>query len=148
MCDYSLNGIKNRLAREGETLTTYRFYTGSKGLTSPEYLKPIPPVRGLWAKLKSMFDCELSVCAVCIPDGARLILDGISPEFQKRYHLSTIETVTFRQLSAKAGTYRDAFEFANGRKVLLQELEEGLHVQVCELSPAENILQERLIPAN
>jgi hypothetical protein len=56
--------------------------------------------------------------------------------------------VTFRQLSEKAGTYRDAVEFANGRKVLLQELEEGLHVQVCDLSPAENILRERLIAAN
>ena len=95
-----------------------------------------------------MFDCELSVCAVCISDGARLILDGITPEFQKRYHLSTIETVTFRQLSANAGSYRDAVEFANGRRVLLQELEEGLHVQVCDLSPAENILRERLIAAN
>ncbi len=40
MCDYSLHGIRNRLAEEGETLVVHRFFTGSKGLTSPEYLKP------------------------------------------------------------------------------------------------------------
>jgi len=38
MCDYSLHGIKNRLAEEGEVLVVHRFHTGSKGLTSPEYL--------------------------------------------------------------------------------------------------------------
>jgi len=40
MCDYSLHGLDNRLAEEGEVLIVHRFYTGSKGLTSPDYLKP------------------------------------------------------------------------------------------------------------
>ena len=39
MCDYSLQGIENRLAKEGEVLVVHRFYSGSKGLTSPKYLK-------------------------------------------------------------------------------------------------------------
>ena len=30
--------IENRLAEEGEVLVVHRFYSGSKGLTSPEYL--------------------------------------------------------------------------------------------------------------
>ena len=55
MCDYSLHGIKNRLADEGETLVVHRFYTGSKGLTSPEYLKPIEKPKGLMAALRSLF---------------------------------------------------------------------------------------------
>ena len=39
MCDYSLQGIENRLAEEGEVLVVHRFHTGSKGLSSPEYRK-------------------------------------------------------------------------------------------------------------
>ena len=35
MCDYSLQGIRNRLAEQGEILVVHRFQTGSKGLTSP-----------------------------------------------------------------------------------------------------------------
>ena len=34
MCDYSLQGIRNRLAEQGEILVVHRFQTGSKGLTS------------------------------------------------------------------------------------------------------------------
>ena len=52
MCDYSLHGIENRLAEEGELLVVHRFYTGSKGLTSPEYLKPTEQPKGLMAILK------------------------------------------------------------------------------------------------
>ena len=55
MCDYSLHGIENRLAEEGEILVVHRFYTGSKGLTSPVYLKPTEQSKGLMAKLKRKF---------------------------------------------------------------------------------------------
>ena len=34
MCDYSLTGLRTRLAVEGEELIIYRFPTGSIGLTS------------------------------------------------------------------------------------------------------------------
>ena len=33
MCDYSLMGIPNRLACEGEDLVVHQFRTGSRGLT-------------------------------------------------------------------------------------------------------------------
>jgi len=46
MCDYSLSGIQNRLALEGETLIVHQFHAGSKGLTSPESLKPAPRPKG------------------------------------------------------------------------------------------------------
>jgi hypothetical protein len=152
MCDYSLHGIENRLAEEGEVLVVHRFYLGSKGLTSPDYLKPIEQPKG-WramlkrATLKRMFAARSRVCAVCIPDGAQLVLRGISPALRQAHGLSTTESVTFRQLSANAGTYRDAVEFRNGVKVHLQDLEEGQSVEVLALSSKETGVREE-VPAN
>src|SRR5438132_2460334 len=73
MCDYSLHGIPNRLAEKDEVLEVHRFYTGSKGLTSPEYLKPPEQSKkGLLSTLTQFlaFPAQPRVCAVCIPDGA------------------------------------------------------------------------------
>jgi hypothetical protein len=145
MCDYSLHGIENRLAEAGEVLVVHRFSSGSKGLTSPEYLKPTEPPKGWMAILKRMFAGQPSVCAVCIPDGAQLVLHGISPLLQRAHDLCATEAVTFRQLSASAGTYRDAVEFKNGLKVCLQVLEEGLTVNVLALSSESAGVREEII---
>jgi len=137
MCDYSLHGIPNRLAEQDEVLVVHRFYTGSKGLTSPEYLKPAePPKKGLLSMLTQWlaFPSPPQACAVCIPDGARLMLHGISPRLQEAHGVGSAEPVIFRQLSAEAHTYRDAVEFNNGVRVRLQELEEGQRVEVLTLS--------------
>ena len=142
MCDYSLHGIENRLAKEGEVLVVHRFYSGSKGLTSPEYLKPTEPPKGWMAALKRVFAAQPRVCAVCIPDGAQLVLHGVSPTLQQAHGLFTTEAVTFRQLSAHAETYRDAMEFKNGVKVRLQALEEGQRVEVLALSSEKVSVQE------
>ena len=144
MCDYSLHGIPNRLAEEGEILMVHRFYTGSKGLTSPEYFKPTAQPKGFMAMLTRMlsFPAKRSVCAVCIPDGAQLMLHGISPALRQAHGLLAAEPVTFRQLSANAGTYRDALEFRNGVKVRLQELDEGQRVEVLALSSEGAGVQE------
>jgi hypothetical protein len=149
MCDYSLHGIKNRLAEEGEVLVVHRFYSRSMGLTSPEYLKPAEPIerpKGLMAALKSMFSTQYLRCAVCVPDGSQLTLHGISQALQYAHHLCATESVTFRQLSANAGNYRDAVEFKNGVKVLLQELEEGQRVEVRALSSEKSDLREQERP--
>ena len=147
MCDYSLHGIENRLAEEGEILVVHRFYTGSKGLTSP--VKPTEQSKGLMAKLTRKFDVQSSECAVCIPDGANLMLRGISPRLQKAHGFTTTEAVTFRQVSANAATYRDAVEFKNGVKVCLQDLEEGQSVEVLVLSSEKtDVREERFIPAD
>jgi hypothetical protein len=143
MCDYSLQGIDNRLAEEGEILVVHRFYTGSKGLTSREYLKPIEQPRGFMAVLKRIFAAPSRACAVCIPDGAQLMLQGISPVLQQAHGLCAIEAVTFRQLSANSGTYRDAVEFKNGLKLRLQDLEEGQTVEVLTLSSREAGIRQR-----
>ena len=136
MCDYSLHGIPNRLAQEGEVLVVHRFHTGSKGLTSPEYLKPTVQPKGLIEMLKSLFAFpgQSKACAVCVPDGAKLMLYGISSKLQQGNGLDSAGVVTFRQLSAEAQSYRDAVEFRNGVRVRLQELEDGQRVEVLTLS--------------
>src|SRR5437867_4569200 len=133
MCDYSLHGIRNRLAEEGEVLVVHRFHTGSKGLTS-ERLKPTAQPRGWLTALKKFFAVEPQTCAVCVPDGAKLMVHGIPPRLQEAHGLSAAEAVTFRQLSLEVHTYRDAVEFKNGAKVRLQELEDGQQVEVLALS--------------
>jgi hypothetical protein len=147
MCDYSLQGIRNRLAREGEPLIVHRFNTGSKGLTSPEYLDMKPKPKGLMAIFRSMFGRQPNECAVCIPDGAKLGLEEVHWKLRSGYRLDASEVVTFRQLSAEAHTYRDAIEFKNGTKLRLQDLEEGQRLQVLALS-SEKIahLEEPIIP--
>ena len=68
MCDYSLHEIENRLAEEDEVLVVHRFYSGSKGLTSPEYVKSTEQSKGWMAVLKRMFAAKARVCAVCVPE--------------------------------------------------------------------------------
>ena len=144
MCDYSLHGIENRLAKEGEVLMVHRFYSGSSGLTSPEYLKPTEPPKGWMAALKRMFAAQPRDCAVCIPDGAQLMLRGVSPSLRQIHSVSATEPVTFRQLSANAGTYRDAVEFKNGVKIRLHDLEEGQSVEVLTLSSEKAGVREEV----
>jgi hypothetical protein len=147
MCDYSLHGIENRLAEEGDILVVHQFHTGSKGLTSPVCLKPTEQSKGLMSKLTKLltrkFDVQSSECAVCIPDGAKLMLRGVSPTLQKTHGFTTTEAVTFRQLSANAAAYRDAVEFKNGVTVRLQELGEGQSVEVLALSSEEAGVRKR-----
>jgi hypothetical protein len=134
MCDYSLHGIENRLAVEGEILVVHRFQSGSKGLTSPSYLQTETKSKNFLTLLAENFVKPSMECAVCIPDGAELILTGISPSFQFSAGISGTEVVIFRQQSLEDATHRDAVEFGNGRIVPLQELEVGQRVGVVGLS--------------
>jgi hypothetical protein len=120
MCDYSLAGIRNRLAVEGEQLVVQRFSTGAQGLASPT-------TRRAWL----WFAKE---CAVCVPPGARLLLRDIPQGLQRQFGLGAIEEVTFVQLSTTAYQYRDAVRFKNGREALLQKLPCGQQVDVLCLS--------------
>ena len=149
MCDYSLMAVPNRLAREGEELISHRFPTGSMGLASPvEVERPAAPAarRSFWAALKEFFQPAeaTAVCAVCIPPGARLRLDDIPPRLQNECGVGSSEEVTFTQITASAHSYRDAVRFPNGREVRLQELREGQHVKVLDLSFAEELDLDRL----
>ena len=151
MCDYSLMAVPNRLAREGEDLVAHRFPTGSLGLASPCDLKrmsetPAPARRSFWSGLKDFFNPPKTepVAAVCIPPGARLRLHDIPARLQHEMGVGPVEEVVFTQITAAVNSYRDAVRFPNGREVRLQELREGQHVQVMDLSGAEELDLDRL----
>jgi hypothetical protein len=152
MCDYLLMGIPNRLAVEGEQLVLYKFRTGSKGLASLLDLQPAdPPIeqpKTIWARLKSFFNPpeRPSVPAVCIPLGARLVMEDIPASLRRNLEVGEIELVTFTQIKAAsstfglfegAGIYRDAVRFKHGGEVRLQDLREGQRMWVMSLAGVE-----------
>ena len=125
MCDYSLAGIPNRLAVEGEELVIHRFHTGSIGLASP-----CTSVPRWWSARQTP--------AICVPPGARLILHDVPGRLQHDLAVGPIEEVTFVQLSATPYQFRDAVRFTNGREIRLQELSEGMRVRVTKMSLPED----------
>ena len=147
MCDYSLQGVPNRLAVEGEQLVTYRFRTGSVGLATPTDIaaancpKPQGQYRqSWWSALKTWLDPEMEldqVPAVCIPPGAHLFMNHIPEGLRRKFALQAVEDVTFVQLSADAYRYRDGIQFLNGKQVLLQEITEGVRFEVLSLASSQ-----------
>src|SRR6266542_3151720 len=129
MCDYSLQGLPNRLAAEGEELVAHRFRTTTIGFTSPQELQAIAEAQatqkrsGFWTAIKSLFSVEMkpSATAVCIPPGARLWLQDMPVRLQREFDVGPNEEVTFTQLTAQPYAYRDAVRFSNGREILLQK---------------------------
>ena len=152
MCDYSLGGLPNRLAVDGDELMVHRFPTYSMGLAPAADLRPEIASSGdqsLWRRVKSFFAltpfCS-SIQAVCIPPGASLILKNIPDDLRRKWSVGEEETVLFTQISAEAHTYRDAVCFRNGRQVSLQHLNEGLLVKVLSLGGEPVTDQEWTIP--
>lgn len=136
MCDYSLMGVPNRLAQEGEDLVTHRFLTGSLGLApvgTSARADAVGTKTGFWSTLKAFMRGEShDAVAVCVPPGARLLLGDIPQQLQHSLRIGPAEEVTFTQLTAAPHTYRDAFRFKNGSELLLQRLDEGQRVRVLE----------------
>jgi len=141
MCDYSLYEYKNRLAQEGETLVVHRFMSNTQGLISPADSQATTNDKtdqrrpGFWSSLKDFFSepTEKAV-AVCVPPGARLLLQDIPARLQRKLNVREEEEVVFTQLSAEAYKHRDAVRFGNGREILLQELREGQRAFVISVS--------------
>jgi hypothetical protein len=150
MCDYSLQGLPNRLAVVGEQLVTYRFRTGSIGMASPLDVAPQSKDGkhvGWWAALKSWLNPQMELDqnpAVCIPPGARLRMGQVPQELQRADGLNPVEEVTFTQSSADAFRYRDAIRFNNGCLRILQTLAEGLPFQVLSVD-VEEVTPEAMI---
>jgi hypothetical protein len=146
MCDYSLMHLPNRLAADGEVLMTHKFPNGSLGLASPEEVQTaraaaIRSRHGIRSLLRGWFGTTPklpSVCAVCIPPGARLRLYGIPEEVQRAEGVSAREEVIFTQVTAMQNHYRDAVRFTNGHEVLLQKLGPGVGVQVLSVALVES----------
>ena len=143
MCDYSLCGIRNRLAVEGEELQLHKFSTGSMGLASPmDLMEPPaqkPAEKRFWERIVGFFDAprhpdQRREIAVCIPPGADLILKDIPLRLQQRYGIEAEEGVKFVQTGLELHTYRDAIRFDNGIVAGLQDLPEGLKVEVLSLA--------------
>lgn len=144
MCDYSLMGVPNRLAREGETLIVHRFGTGTLGLACPSDLTQNraprrSEKRTFWAVLKEFLHPpeRKPVAAVCVPPGASLMLRDIPANIQRKLGVGSDEPVIFTQLSARPDEYRDAVRFNCGRELRLQELHEGQRVEILDLEMAQ-----------
>jgi hypothetical protein len=119
MCDYSLCGIPNRLAAEGEELVVHKFSTGSMGLACPADL-PVPEALREPAIKKTFWQS--------------FILKDIPADLQRQCRVSEEEGVMFTQLSADVNSYRDAIRFSNGYQIRLQDLREGMRVEVLSLA--------------
>ena len=122
MCDYSLAHFPNRLAVEGEELVVRRFATQTLGLA------PARP------SLKQ-FLFRATLPAICVPPGARLLLQDIPRHLQQSLGVRATEEVIFLERSLEAFTYRDAVRFSNGLEILLQRLDPGQRVRVMRLDP-------------
>ncbi len=141
MCDYSLCGIPNRLAVEGEQLVVHKFCTGSMGLASAGDLQ-MPVVkaetkRNFWQLVKEFFEPGRPAAltpAVCIPPGAQLIVKDVPTDLQRQCRVTEREAVTFTQLTADVNSYRDAIRFRNGFEIRLQDLREGMRVEVISMA--------------
>ena len=131
MCDYSIVALRNRLAVEGEDLITYRFPTGSLGLTSPAELETCKKESRGW---RTWFDPREVPCAVCIPPGTRLLLQDIPERLQQQLGVGAAEEVVFIQTSAEEFRHRDGVRFRNGQEILLQRLSERQSIRVLSLS--------------
>ena len=91
-------------------LVLHRFHTGAVGLASPVDLLPSTHRRSWWPTLLEPV-AEKSVCAVCVPPGARLLLRNIPKDLQRTFGVGAEEEVAFVQVSLKEYTPRDAVEF-------------------------------------
>lgn len=120
MCDYSLAQIANRLAVTGDHLSLHRFPSGSIGL------------RSCHRRLREFLFPSM-VTAVCIPPGARILVQGIPDRLQHQLGVSSSEEVTFIQRGLEANAHRDGVRFPNGCEILLQQLEVGQRVTVVSL---------------
>jgi len=152
MCEYSLMGVPNRLASEGEDLVVCEFRTGSRGLTAETSATNTETrYEGFRTVVNRLFGPpEPERIAVCVPPGARLLLGDISEDVQKRFGVGASEEVTFTQLTATPNRYRDAIRFKNGREILLQQLKQGQRVRVLKLSlmdePVSSLADGRILP--
>lgn len=132
MCDYSLMGLPNRLATEGEDLVVHRYGTGSMGLGPP-----VEPPHGFWPRVKDWFS-PAPVCVVCVPPGARLLLRDIPADIQDELGVGPAEVVVLTQTGNLVNTHRDTIRFRNTKEILLQRLRPGQRVRVLDLSCAES----------
>ena len=122
MCDFSLQSVRSRPAKVGDTLVTRDFGTGTRGFAAADDL-------GL---------------AVCVMPGTEMAFAGevsCLPTGLLGWKTRTIshQTAIFRQINKdKSAAHHDALEFPDGRTVLLTLLCEGQTATVLQL-PAQPV---------
>lgn len=143
MCDYSLMRVPNRIAIEGEELVAHRFQSGTTGFVSCSDFKlwrAERRSRSIWQWFRSCFFSAPHLApVVCIPPGARLLLEPSTGWPNSPFYLGSSKIVTFIQLPAEANQHRDALWFGSGATLSLAMLGEGQRVRVLDLSPSEKI---------
>src|SRR5262245_2818914 len=115
MCDYSLHSVKTRPAKVGDTLTTRRFETGTRGFCAQE-------------------DARIAVCL--LPGTELSFTEEVRRQRMWPWSKGAIEhrTAIFLQINkAVLHTHHDALEFPDGKIVLLTLLEEGQRATVLQL---------------
>ena len=125
MCDYSLAGLPNRLAVEGDQLVVHRFSTGAMGLA------PLCP------SLKQ-FLFPSSTPAVCVPPGARLRLRDLPGYLQFRLQVGTVEEVTFAGPQDRV-TVRLPNYAGSGEDILLQVTVSADKVREGNIRPRQEV---------
>lgn len=141
MCDYSLMMVSNRLAIEGDELVAHRFQSETTGFVSCSDFDMWQAERrskNIWQRFKACLSSTAEPTpVVCIPPGARLLVER-SPGFVNgRLHPGSSELATFTQLSAEVNQHRDALCFDDGPVVRLSTLAEGQRVKVLRLASHE-----------
>ena len=143
MCDYSLMMVPNRLAMEGEELVAHRFQSGTTGFVSCsdfDIWRAERRSKNIWRRLKACLSSTAEPTpVVCIPPGARLLVERPPDFLNGRVHPGSSELATFTQLSAEANQHRDALCFDDGPVVRLAMLAEGQRVKVLRLSCHEEL---------
>ena len=122
MCDYSLQHVKSRSAKVGETLRTRHFNSSTIGFAAPEDTNT----------------------AVCVLPGTELAF--ASAVRSNRFGWLTWKVTTlphttaiFRQVNKdNPHTHHDTLEFPDGKMVLLTNLVEGQEAMVLQL-PAQPV---------
>ena len=132
----------SRLAVEGEPLAVYRFADGSTGLIAQADLgRESDCPLNLWARVQRCFRTaprrSKRVPAVCVPNGAYIILKNIPSAIQQRCGIEEEEGAI---MIADSG--RDELRFSNGSQIRMEELWEGMPVEVLSLAFTRPILYE------
>jgi hypothetical protein len=143
MCDHSLYSTQHRLAREGEDLALHRFESGAMGFASGmdlmEYeISKQKEISSFWGTIRDWLllpSRTIRIPAICVPPGTTLLLTDIPRPTQESLYIDESEIVVFTELHSPSYSFRDALLLPNTTRVLLQDLPEGIHALVLNVSP-------------
>ncbi len=133
MCDYSLQAAKSRPAVVGEKLVTHNFNTGTRGFTPISQDADGPVAVCLLPGTEVAFDLPIKVA---IPYWCSATPDERPEEIYPA-------VAVFAQKNKETPyTHLDCLQFADGRQVMLTQLEEGQTCSVLQLPAAPKTPEE------